>query len=302
MDVSTNAAGLLFAAVALGAWSGLSFCIRNAMRDAPLFKTTAMASTLNGLLVTAIAFASLPVSAFIPSHRSTIYLLILLGIGMIALSRLTYYFAIRRIGPSRTIPVASSTPAVIAFLAAFYLDEPVTLRMLVGLALLIGGVIIVVRSDPGHAGTGDPQSGRDRMLGWISAGCTTLLWAVTGIMLKVAAQDVHSLAAAAMVMWVGAPVTWGIAWIAGLKTPQVSFPRKNWRWLIAAVICQTAAIPAYSAALVRTLAVNVTSITALQPMVVIFIAHLFLREAENVTPRLVGGACLTMVGTLVVLM
>ena len=111
MNLSTHAVGLLFAASALLSWTSLSFCIRLAMKNAPLLRTTAAMSTLNGVFVAILVFFTLPASAFQPGSTRTWVLLPITAFFMITISRLTYYYAIRRIGPSRTIPIAASTPA-----------------------------------------------------------------------------------------------------------------------------------------------------------------------------------------------
>ena len=83
---------------------------------------------------------------------------------MIATSRLTYYFAIWRIGPSRAIPVAASTPVITAFIAAAWVGEPVTIRMMIGLVLLAAGVTAAIRAKPSKD-KNLPTSSKERLLG-----------------------------------------------------------------------------------------------------------------------------------------
>ena len=87
----------------------------------------------------------------------------------------------------------------------------------------------------------------------------------------------------------------------GPKGAAGRIPRGNWKWMACTAVFQTVAIPSYSNALARTLAVNVTSITALQPLLVILGSHLFLRGVENLTGKLVLGALLTVAGTILIL-
>lgn len=302
IDATAHATGLMFAAFALGAWASLSFFIRAAMKGAPLLQTTAATTTCNAILVLPVVWWLLPASAFRPSKLGTYLLLALIAFFMIALSRLTYYFAIRRIGPSRSIPVAANTPVVTALLAAFALGEPLSPRMLIGLALFIGGVTYVVRSGPARGEGGASASKRDLLLGYLAAGATTFIWSSTGVMLKIVGKDMSPMAAAAMAIWMGAPMAWLIAWKfePGLSPGRI--PAGNWRWVACAAVCQTVAIPSYSMAMAHTLAVNVSSITSLQPLLVILLAQLFLRETENVTWRLALGTGMTVGGTLTVVL
>ncbi len=301
MDASTHALGLLFAVSALLSWGSLSFFIRLAMKNAPLLKTTAATSTLNGAFVAILVFCTLPMSAFRPQLAKTWVLIPVTGFFMITISRLTYYYAIRRIGPSRTIPIAASTPEVTALLAAVFLDEPFTVPIILGLLCLMAGLTVVVRSAPAQA---NPAAGLARgsvVAGYVSAGLTTLNWSASGVMLKTIALDVDALAASAWVIWVGLAFAWVLAFAFGPKGEGGRIPRASWKWMLVAALCQTIAIPSYSNALARTYAVNVSSVTSIQPLLVILGSHLFLRETENVTPRLVLGAVMTVFGTILIL-
>lgn len=301
MDASTHALGLLFAVSALLSWGSLSFFIRLAMKNAPLLKTTAATSTLNGAFVALLVFSTLPLSAFQPHLAKTWALIPITGFFMITISRLTYYYAIRRIGPSRTIPIAASTPAVTALLAAAFLDEPFTVPIFLGLLCLMAGLTVVVRSAPAQA---NPAAGLARgsvVAGYVSAGLTTLNWSASGVMLKTIALDVNALAASAWVIWVGIACAWPLAFAFGPKGESGRIPRASWKWMLIAALCQTIAIPSYSNALAHTYAVNVSSVTSIQPLLVILGSHLFLRETENVTPRLVLGAVMTVFGTILIL-
>ncbi len=301
MNLSTHSVGLLFAVSALLSWGSLSFFIRLAMKDAPLLKTTAAMSSMNGIFIAVVVFLALPASAFQPQATKTWVLLPVTGFFMITISRLTYYYAIRRIGPSRTIPIAASTPAVTAVLATIFLGEPFTLPVFLGLLCLAAGLTTVVRSAPAQA---NPQAGPTRgdlVKGYVSAGLTTLNWSASGVMLKTIALDVNPLAASALVIWIGCVFAWSLAVGFGPKGEAGKIPRASWKWMLVASIFQTIAIPSYSNALARTYAVNVSSITAVQPLLVILGSHLFLRESENVTGKLVLGAVMTVLGTILIL-
>ena len=64
---------------------------------------------------------------------------------------------------------------------------------------------------------------------------------------------------------------------------------------------QAISIPFYTLAFTLTLAVRVTAIVSAQPLLAIPIAWLFMRESENITPRLIAGATLTVGGTILVI-
>ncbi len=301
MNLSTHVVGLLFATSALLSWTSLSFCVRLAMKNAPLLRTTACMSTLNGVFVAVLIYFTLPVSAFQPGTTRTWILLPVTAFFMITISRLTYYYAIRRIGPSRTIPIAASTPAVTALLATIFLGEPFTFLIFLGLLCLILGLNMVVRSAPAQPNLEMGHTRKDVVKGYISAGLTTLNWSVSGVMVRTITLDMNALAASALLIWIGLAFAWVLAVGFAHRETAEKIPRASWKWMLIAAICQTIAVPSFSNAMARTYAVGVTSITSVQPLLVIMVSHLFLRESENITGKLVLGAVMTVVGTVLIL-
>lgn len=301
MNLSTHVVGLLFATSALLSWTSLSFCVRLAMKNAPLLRTTAAMSTMNGVFVSILIYFALPASAFHPGSTRTWILLPITAFFMITISRLTYYYAIRRIGPSRTIPIAASTPAVTAILATIFLGEPFTILIIMGLGCLIVGLNMVVRSAPAQPNLELGHTRKDVVKGYISAGLTTLNWSVSGVMVRTITLDMNALAASALLIWIGLGFAWVLAVGFAHREAGEKIPRASWKWMLTAAVCQTIAVPSFSNAMARTYAVGVTSITSVQPLLVIMVSHLFLRESENITGKLVLGAVMTVLGTILIL-
>ena len=301
MDLGEHALGLLFATVAALAWSAFSFLVNMALRDAPVLRVTACLSTLNALLVTLFALAAIPHAAFVPKLEKTLLWVLLAGVFHIGISRSFFYVAIHRLGPNRSVPVAMSYPFVTALLAWPLLGEPLTLRILLGLAVLLLGISFIVRSAPAQSEGPAPSPGW-RTVGWIAAGVTSIFWGISAIFFKRASLDIHPLAVASYALMVGAAVAWMIAFGEAARSGFPAIPRRAWPWLLAASVFQATAVPAYNYALKHTLAVNVTAIVSAQPLIALVIGWLFLREAENITPRLCAGALLTVAGTLIVVL
>tara|TARA_Y100000588_G_scaffold389134_1_gene491149 strand:+ start:3670 stop:4509 length:840 start_codon:yes stop_codon:yes gene_type:complete len=277
------------------------------MQNAPLLKVAALASTLNGIFVAILFFFTFSLNSLIYSSIATYVLIVVTGFMMIALSRLSYYYAIGQIGPSRTIPIAASTPAVSAYLASLFLDEPITFKMLLGLAVLMVGVIYVVRSSVSLQDTKDLKSKKRIILGYLSAGATTLNWSLCGTMLKAISKDLPveygPFATSMFVINIGCVFAWLLyVFFKPKEKDKRIFPKKNWKWLICAAVCQTIAIPCYTNALSYTLVVNVSSITALQPLVVILVSKMFLDQIEKINLKLLGGAFMSVIGTILILL
>jgi drug/metabolite transporter (DMT)-like permease len=94
-------------------------------------------------------FALLPIAAFVPVHgdiTSTIVIdVLLLALVCSALAYLLYFRLIVDIGPTRAMTVTFLMPAFGVLWGRFFLDETVTLPMLAGAALIVGGTMGVLR-------------------------------------------------------------------------------------------------------------------------------------------------------------
>ena len=299
MDLSGQATGVLFATIAALSWTAFTFSMKMALRGAPVLKAAAAVNGLNALFVSAVSLLFLPPAAFVPEGAGTAVHILLAGILHIGLARLFFYTAIQRLGPSRAIPVVMSYPIVTALLAAFMIGEGITLRILAGLLLLLAGITIIVRAEPARPDPDQPPGPGWKALGWASAGVTALLWGIAAIFFKKAAAGVHPLAAAVYALWIGFIVA---ALIARWMDPAARYSGLPWRWLALSAACQTLAVPFYIFAYTHILAVRVTAIVSAQPFLAIPIGWFFMREAENISPRLIAGAALSVSGVLLVVL
>jgi drug/metabolite transporter (DMT)-like permease len=291
--------GILFAAIAALAWTFFSFAMKTALRDASVFKAAAGVTGLNAMFVTIVALFIISPVDFVPKNTDTIFYLGLAGVFHVGLARIFFYTAIQRLGPSRAIPMAMSYPVVTAVTAAWFLGEPVTAAILGGLALLLGGIVLIVQADPARPGTEQSAAPSWRIVGWASAAITALLWGIAATFFKKAALGVHPLAVTSVSLWVGFTVSFLISrWM----DPKGRVPGSSWRWLLLSAALQTIAVPFYVLAFTHTLAVRVTAIVSIQPFLAIPIGWLIMREAENITPRLAIGATLIVGGTILVIL
>ncbi len=297
-----HAIGILFAFFTSVSWAGASFCIKPALRDVAVSRATATMTILNALFVTFITLAFVPLNVFRPQNSETWIFVFLAGALHFGVSRVFMNAAILRIGPNRTIPVANSFPLITAFLATFALGEPLTLRIILGLAVLLSGITLIVRAKPAIDATGDAVNTSRTISGWVFAGLTSLLMGVSAVFFKNASLDLPPLVVSTLALWTGTVIAWLIVGVSKNKGPRErSIPSRAWAWLLATALCQSVAVPFYNAALTKTLAVHVTCLASAQPLIAIPMGLIFMREAENITPKLVAGVVLAVGGTLLVI-
>ena len=86
-----------------------------------------------------------PVSAVTPLIVGNVLLLALL---CSSIAYVLYYRLIADIGPTRALTMAFLMPAFGMLWGALFLDEPITLPMIAGCALVIGGATVVLRPAP----------------------------------------------------------------------------------------------------------------------------------------------------------
>ena len=301
MSLESNAYGVLLASVASAAWAVFVYFIKRALMNAPVLKVTAVMTSVNAALVTLIAIGFISKDDFQGVTTATLVFAFLAGFFHIGISRTFYYRAIHRIGPNRSIPIALTYPAITAVGASFMLGETPTLSIFIGLAILLIGITLIVQAEPSREPEAEAHGARWKLFGWISAGVTSLLWGVAAVFFKKASLNLHPLATAAIALWVGAATASLLMALDRGEESRGPIPASAWRWIFAAAVCQTIAVPFYNFAFVHTLAVRVTAIISAQPLIVLVLGWLFLREMENITPRLVLGALLTVAGTIVVI-
>ena len=301
MNPESNAYGVLLASVASAAWAVFVYFIKRALMNAPVLKVTAAVTSVNAALVTLIAIGFISKDDFQGVTTATLAFAFLAGFFHIGISRSFYYRAIHRIGPNRSIPIALTYPAITAVGASFMLGETPTISIFTGLAILLIGITLIVQAEPSREPEAEAHGARWKLFGWFSAGVTSLLWGVAAIFFKKASLNLHPLATAAIAMWVGAATAMLLMALDRGEESRGPIPASAWRWIFAAAVCQTIAVPFYNFAFVHTLAVRVTAIISAQPLIVLVLGWLFLREMENITPRLVLGALLTVAGTIVVI-
>ncbi len=301
MNLEPNTYGVLLGAIASAAWAVFVYFIKRALMNAPVLKVTAAVTTTNAVLVTLIAIGFISIDDFQGATKSTLMFAFIAGFFHIGISRSFYYRAIHRIGPNRAIPIALTYPVVTAVGASFMLGETPTISIFTGLAILLVGITLIVQAEPSRDAESSEHGARWKLFGWISAGVTSLLWGVAAIFFKKASLNLHPLATTVIALWVGSATATLLMALDRGEESRGSIPASAWMWIFAAAVCQSIAVPFYNFAFVYTLSVRVTALVSAQPLIVLVLGWLFLREMENITPRLVLGALLTVAGTIFVI-
>ena len=133
-------------------------------------------------------------------------------------------------------------------------------------------------------------------LGYLSALVAAMAYGVTNVLGKKLVTDFgNPLVIATFTTMFGMLI---FAMFVGKQTPNEMriAPRKSCFFIVLAGITATAGLAMMYAALTQARVIIVAPIAALNPLIAIFLAHLFLRRLERVTLRIVVGALLVMTG------
>jgi drug/metabolite transporter (DMT)-like permease len=132
-------------------------------------------------------------------------------VAAIAVGDTVFFESTRRLGLARGMTVAMTYPLMSAVLAAVFLDEPLTARVVLGSVVTLAGLSVIVR---GRAD--DPAAAADGW--WIGVGAATLAalaWAVSVIVLKAPLQEVDAVTAQAVRLPVAGALLLATPWARG---------------------------------------------------------------------------------------
>ena len=157
----------------------------------------------------------------------------LLMVGSIAVGGLLgdslYILSMARIGLSRAYPIAGSYPAVTLLLAVLFMHEEVTMPLVAGLALVVGGVMLVSRpATVDDAGAG----GTVRATGIGLALLASVCWAGSAIMLGPGAAGVDAILASAIRIPALALMFWGVVALRRSGRALLALSRREWFTLL----------------------------------------------------------------------
>jgi drug/metabolite transporter (DMT)-like permease len=199
------------------------------------------------------------------------------GIFAPAIGQTLGYIGMERIGIARSTPIINTSPIFSSLFAVFFLGV---------------GIIILSLSKPTE-GKWDRKGIIFPVLGALAFGISTTL-RKTGLM----TVQVPALAAA---VTVGTAffVLLGIIYLQGGRQA-LKFNRQSSGWLFGAALVNTGAILSFFSALNLGKIVRVEPLVACNPLLTLILTGIFLRQLEKLTARVVFGALVTIIGTVLV--
>jgi drug/metabolite transporter (DMT)-like permease len=141
--------------------------------------------------------------------RATFVQLTVSIVAAIGLGDTVFFESTRAIGLSRAMTIATTYPVGAALLAAAFLDEPLTIPIVVGSLLTLGGIALIVRV---HADEARPE--RLAFGVWMAL-LASVAWAVSTVMMKLPLAEIEPLTAQAVRLPLASALLWLTPWTWG---------------------------------------------------------------------------------------
>ena len=216
------------------------------------------------------------------------------GIFAPGIGRTMSFVGIEKIGVARSVPIANSSPIFASIFAVIFLSEVWLLQNIVGTLLVISGVVALSMAKPAQ--------GQWRKLDVIYPVIGALAFGASSILRKAGLEYV------AIPVMAGS-VTAGTAAIFSFALLQfrggreaLKLTRRSASWLFPAALFNTAATLSVFYALSHGKVVIVEPLVSSNPVLTLLFTAIFLRDLEAVNLRVIGGALLTVMGTILVVL
>ncbi|MET0501552.1 MAG: DMT family transporter [Candidatus Binatia bacterium] len=221
-----------------------------------------------------------------------VFYFIAAGIFAPGIGRTLSYVGIERIGVARSVPIVNSSPIFASIFAVIFLGEVWVGQNIVGTVLVISGVVLLSMIKPAD------RKWRKRDVIYPIVGAVAFGISAT---LRKAGLDVLNIPvlAAAVTAGTAALFSFGLLQFQG-RHQAFKLTRKSASWLFPAGFFNTAAMLSVFYALSHGKVVIVEPLVSSNPVLTLLLAALFLKDLEALTPRIITGALLTVLGTILV--
>jgi len=202
------------------------------------------------------------------------------------------YIGMERIGVARSSPIVNTSPMFSSVFAVLILGETWLPRNIIGTCLVIIGVVILSVSKP----TAGDWNRTDIVYPVLAA----LAFGISTNLRKIGLMTVQiPLLAAAVTVGTAFCVLLAVVRLRG-GARILKFNRRSSGWLFGAALVNTGAILSFFSALNLGKIVRVEPLVACNPLITLVLAGIFLRQLEKLSARVVFGAVVTIIGTVLV--
>lgn len=274
--------------------AALCFSIGHIMIRRGLVDSNAMTGAFISLSMSAgilwiLLLLTIPLTAL---WTPAVFYFIAAGIFAPGIGRTLSYVGIERIGVTRSVPIVNSSPIFASVFAVIFLGEVWVGQNIIGTILVISGVVILSLIKPAHG----PWRKKDviyPIVGAVAFGISATL--------RKAGLGMVTIPVLAAAVTAGTAALFSFALLQCQRRQQAfKLTRKSAAWLFPAGLFNTAAMLSVFYALSHGKVVIVEPLVSSNPVLTLLLAAIFLKDLEALTMRIITGALLTVLGTILV--
>ncbi|MCC6175510.1 MAG: DMT family transporter [Chloroflexi bacterium] len=282
-------------------WAGTSVLARVMSRWIPALWYNALRIVVASVAMLAIlpwTLAQADMSGLSLKVLVLLLLSVLVGFGI---GDTAFFESMRRIGVARAAPIAGANPLLTAVLAVAFLGEPVTVGLLAGIVVIVGGVwLITLDSARPHATTA-ATGRRDVLIGVGLALLAALGWSSATALVRPAMEQIDAILASTIRLPFAAVVLVAAASRASMiDSRRLELKRKTVIWLIGGGLLTVVSATLFLWSVELIGAARTSALSAVSPIFSASIAVLAL--GERLTVRLVLGVVISSIGVLTIVL
>jgi drug/metabolite transporter, DME family len=290
--ISETTLGALAALGSAIAWAVTSLLARSLMAELGSVGVNAVRSTIGGVILVVWVLVTAGAGAFTAISASAWVLLTLSIVVAIALGDTVFFESTRALGLARAMTISTTYPLGAAAIAALFLDEPITLPIVAGALVTLGGLVLIV------APWAERPPEERFWFGVGTAAVASFAWALSTVLVKPPLAEMDAVTAQAIRLPLASAFLWLLPWARGTPRALAGSGRSALsRILVLGLITSVSSVMFVAG--VKHAGVAVASVlSSTAPMFAIPLAVAFL--GERLTARAVVGVAVT-VGGIVVL-
>ena len=283
-------------AIALALLSSLLMSFTTILMKKGIARTSPTSAMLVVTVVGSLIFLaiSLPVVKLDYLRSKAFLLFILAGIFAPGLVRWLYFISLDRLGPSISASIASISPAFTAIIAIVFLREKLTLSISLGIVLIIAGIIVLEKNI--NTGNGfRVQRKKDLIFPLLSAAFISLALVFRKMGLNILNVPLFGVTVGFLTSLVFYAIV--LLMSKGMRH-SISLNRYDVLLLCGAGVFLTTGWLTLFYALSLGDVIIVAPLANLQPAMVVGLSYLFLKDIEKITPRMISGILVIIIGVL----
>src|SRR5512145_24960 len=204
--ISETTLGALAALGSAVAWAVTSLLARSLMPALGSVAVNAVRSTIGGVILVVWVLATAGAGAFTAISAHAWLLLTLSIVIAIAIGDTVFFESTRALGLGRAMTISTTYPVGAAAIAAVFLDEPLTLTIMVGTLVTLAGLVFIVAPWAERA----PE---ERFwFGVGTAALASLAWAVSTVLVKPPLAEMDAVTAQAIRLPLASASLWLTPW------------------------------------------------------------------------------------------